>query len=202
MSVPSETVPKVTELDSVEKQSKLMKAFEEIQSDPSFKARFWELHKELTSPVDLGDKLYSTYKNDPFRLNYNTIQSAPIEDVKQFVNLRLHADSRNRITNLTGFAKEYADILNDCNFLLYCRSVEGVEGNKWGTEDSIAKQYRTAAYSLLKMMRMGSYFADKAVGKADLDKYCLKKTSIFKKRITKNKKETESKPKKDDSKTN
>ena len=195
MSVPSEATP------NNDANSKLMKAFEEIQSDPSFKARFWELHKELTSPVDLGDKLYSTYKNDPFRLNYNTIQSAPIEDVKQFVNLRLHADSRNKITNLTGFAKEYADILNDCNFLLYCRSVEGVEGNKWGTEDSIAKQYRTAAYALLKMLRMGSYFSDKAISKSDLDKYVMKKSSIFKRKVIKKKSE-ETKPKKEDSKNN
>lgn len=189
---PKEVLPDVN-MEFVETHPKYIKAIEEIMEDPLYRQKFWELHKEISCPVDANDKLFATYKNDPFRLNYTILQNAPIEDIKQFVDKRVISNNRNKISNLTGFSKEFSEIVDDINFLLYCKSVEGSD-NKYGSVEQIEKRYRSAAYGLLKMLRLNEYLNGKGVTKGDYDKFTMKRCSIYKKKAVK--KSDDSKPKK------
>lgn len=203
---PQETVPETSKVEEVpaidfefvETHPKYIEAIKEIMDDPLYRQKFWEIHKEIKCPVDPNDRLYATYKFDPYRINYTAIQKADIKDVKQFVDRRIQYDSRNKVTNLTGIIGDISNILNDFNFFIYCKNNEGKDGNKYGTEEVLNKQYKNVAYNLIKMYRITEFLNGKGCTKSELEKNTLKRTSIFNRKPKKTtKKVEESKPKKE-----
>lgn len=156
---------------------------ETIDSDNGVKKDVKQIIKQFNSPIDLSDRLWDTYKRDPFRITNTILENCSLTDIKQFVDKRVIPSTYNKMSNISGIQKDIVDNVDCINFLLYCKSVEG-KNDKWGTEGQIEKQYRKAAWSLIKLARISDFLGSVSATKVFCDDYTKKKVNVFSKKQT------------------